>query len=186
MSSVRVRIAAAVVAGLLASVAGPHAQDVTEASLKSAFIYNIASFSTWPAEALPINAPFVACVLGDSAVGPALERAVKGRLLGGRSINVVRAPRDGSLTGCHLVYVSDVSPEQGRQLLASLHGTPVLSIVEIDGFAMPGSVARMFVERGKMRFEIDYGLAKHSGLQLSSRLLALASRVYDNTTTAKR
>lgn len=186
MSSAHGRLAAAVVAGLLVCTTAPRAQDVTEASLKSAFIYNIASFSAWPADTLPANAPFVACVIGDTAVGPALERAVKGRMLAGRGISVVRVPPSAPLSSCHLVYVSEVSAEQGRQLVTTVHGAPVLSIVEIDGFAMPGSVARMFVERGKMRFEIDYGLAKHSGLQLSSRLLALASRVYDGAYTVKR
>ena len=186
MSSVHGRFAAAVLTGLLLFAPASRAQDVTEASLKSAFIYNLASFAVWPAEASPANGAFAACVVGDSPVGLALERAVKGRMLAGRHVSVVRVPRNAPVPACHLLYLSDMSADQGRRILAALHGTPVLSIVEIDGFVMPGSVARMFVEHGKMRFEIDYGLAKQSGLQLSSRLLALASRVYDGTTTVTR
>ena len=186
MSSAHGRLVASVLAALLVCAPASLAQDVTEASLKSAFIYNIASFAVWPGETLPANGAFVACVVGDSAVGPALERAVKGRTLAGRAISVVRVARHTPLPACHLLYISDISADQGRKIVAGLEGAPVLTIVEIDGFAMPGSVARMFVEHGKLRFEIDYGLAKHSGLQLSSRLLALASRVYDGTATVTR
>jgi hypothetical protein len=186
MPFVRARFVVAALAGLALCAPTTRAQDVTEASLKSAFIYNIASFTVWPGDALPANAPIIACVVGDSAVGPALERAVKGRTLAGRGVNVVRLARNAPIPMCHLLYVSDVSAEAGRQIVSMLHGMPVLSIVEIDGFAMPGSVARMFVDHGRMRFEIDYGLAKQSGLQLSSKLLALASRVHDGASTVAR
>ena len=59
------------------------AQDVTAPALKAAFIYNFAKFTEWPV-ALPASEPFVICVLGDAAVGDALERVVKGREFAGR------------------------------------------------------------------------------------------------------
>lgn len=186
MRSVHARLIAAALAGLLVSAATSVAQDVTEPSLKSAFIYNIATFTVWPSQTLPGNAPFIACVVGDSAVGSALERTVRGRMLAGRPVTVVRVPNEGAVPMCHLLYVSDVNVERGRQIVEALRGTPVLTIVEIEGFAMPGSVARMFVERARLRFEIDYGLAKYSGLQLSSKLLALASRVHDGSVQVSR
>jgi hypothetical protein len=185
MSFAHGRIVAAGLAALLLCAQPSTAQDVTEASLKSAFIYNIASFTAWPAEALPANGSFNACIAGDGAVGTALEHAVKGRLLAGRVVTVVRISKGAPPQNCHLLYVSDLSAEQGRQIVAGVQGA-VLSIVEIDGFAMPGTVARMFVERGRMRFDIDFGLARQSGLQLSSRLLALASRVYNGASTMTR
>jgi len=61
------------------------AQDVTEAALKAAFIYNFAQFTEWPVDALPAarERPFVLCVVGDDAVGDALGRAVKERHIAG-------------------------------------------------------------------------------------------------------
>jgi hypothetical protein len=186
MSYAHARLVAAGLAAVVLCAPASRAQNVTEASLKSAFIYNIASFTAWPSEAFSASGGFTACVAGDSAVGAALEHAVKGRPLAGRTVTVVRLPKNAQAQTCHLLYVSDLSADQARQVVAAVQGTAVLSIVEIDGFAMPGSVARMFVERGKMRFEIDFGLAKQSGLQLSSRLLALASRVYDGASMVTR
>ena len=97
------RVVAVILAAVLLSTPGTLAQDVTEASLKSAFIYNIASFAVWPIEALPPNGVFAACVVGESAVGPALERAVKGRLLAGRTVHVVRVARNAPVPPCHLL-----------------------------------------------------------------------------------
>src|SRR5206468_7860140 len=71
------------------------AQDVTEPSLKAAFVYNFAKFIDWPSDALPAAGSFTACVLGDGRVLEALERTVKGRLLSGRSVSVSRVSVDG-------------------------------------------------------------------------------------------
>ena len=74
----------------LLSASTARTQDVTEPSLKAAFIYTFAKFTDWPLETLPAKAVFTACVVGDNAVSDALARAVKGRQLGGRTMNVLR------------------------------------------------------------------------------------------------
>ena len=64
------------------------AQDVTEAALKAAFIYNFAQFTEWPSDVVVAADPFVMCVFGDAAVGDALERAVKRRTIANHSMIV--------------------------------------------------------------------------------------------------
>jgi hypothetical protein len=65
-------------------VPGPaSAQEVTEAALKAAFVYNFAKFTEWPADAMPASSPIMMCVHGDPAVADALARAVKGRVIAG-------------------------------------------------------------------------------------------------------
>ena len=184
----RGRCAAAVVAALLlcASVGG--AQDVTEPSLKAAFIYNFAKFTEWPQGTLPATAPFTACVLGANAnanasvsVSPiqvALERTVKGRQFAGRQISVVQMRIDGQLRSCHLLYLSGVTLAQVAAVLEAVRGAPVLTVSDVDDFARRGGIAQMFVEDGKMRFELNLEAAKRSGLALSSKLLVLAAEVY--------
>ena len=87
---------------LCAAAAG--AQDVTEPSLKAAFIYNFAKFTEWPPDVLPATAPFTACVLGDA---PDRRRARANRqgapALGPQHQRVARA-LDGPLRSCHLLY----------------------------------------------------------------------------------
>jgi len=162
------------------------AQDVTEPSLKAAFVYNFAKFIEWPSDALPAATSFTACVLGDGPVLDALERTVKGRLLSGRSVSVSRVTVDGPLRSCHLLYVSGVTAAQASAVVLVVKGAPVLTISDIDDFTPLGGIAHVFVENGRMRFELNLDRAKLSRLQLSSKLLTLASRVHDGRGTPQR
>jgi hypothetical protein len=173
------RLSAALLAAIVAGASISHAQDVTETSLRAAFIYNIAKFTEWPVDVLSAATPFAACVLGDTQVGDALERSVKGRQLAGRAVTVVRVPVGGPLRSCHLLYISGLRSAQVTAILATVGGAPVLTIGDVDDFARIGGIAHVFVENGTMRFDIDLGLARRSRLQLSSRLLVLAVHVHD-------
>jgi hypothetical protein len=184
----RTRCVASVFAALLLCASIGHGQDVTEPSLKAAFIYNFAKFTEWPQGTLPATAPFTACVLGASAGGGAsasaspiqvaLERTVKGRQFAGRQISVVQMRIDGQLRSCHLLYLSGVTLAQVAAVLEAVRGAPVLTVSDVDDFARRGGIAQMFVEDGKMRFELNLEAAKRSGLELSSKLLVLAAEVY--------
>jgi hypothetical protein len=157
---------------------------VTESSLKAAFIYSFAKFTEWPQDVLPSTATFSACVLGDGQIRDALERTVKGRLLLGRGISVSQVAPDGKLRSCHLLYVSRVTPAQMAAIVAAVRGTPVLTISDVDDFVRQGGIAQMFVESGKMRFDLNLEVAKQSRLDLSSKLLILAAHVHEGPKTA--
>ena len=148
------RLGGAVLAALLlcASIGG--AQNVTESSLKAAFIYSFARFTEWPQDVLPTTGPFTACVLGDGPIRDALERTLKDRQLSGRGVSVLLVQFDGNLRSCHLLYVSGVTPTQIAGIVAAVKGAPVLTISDVDSFAEQGGIAQMFVENGKMRFDL--------------------------------
>ena len=150
-------------------------QDVTESALKAAFIYNFAKFTEWPGEVMAAGEKLTLCVLGDAAIGEALQQAVQGRTLAGRSIAVSqveagRLPR----AGCHILYLSSVSASQATTLVAGLREVPVLTISDLDGFTQLGGIAQLYFERGQLRFVVHLESAKRARLQISSRLLALA------------
>jgi hypothetical protein len=176
----------AVLTAILCCTPVARAQDVTEPSLKAAFIYNFAKFTEWPSDVLSGTAPFSACVLGDEPIGNALERSVKGRLLSGHGISVSHVTHDGPLRSCHLLYISGVTAAQAAAILAAVRGAPVLTISDLDDVARLGGIAHMFVENGKMRFDLNLELARRSRLQLSSKLLVLAARVHDGGGTEKQ
>ena len=157
---------------------------MTESSLKAAFIYSFAKFTEWPQDVLPSTAIFSACVLGDSSIRDALERTVKGRLLLGRGIRVSQVQLDGKLQSCHLLYVSGVTPAQVTAIVAAVRGAPVLTISDVDDFVSQGGIAQMFVENGKMRFDLNLEVARRSRLDLSSKLLVLAAHVREGPKAA--
>jgi len=151
------------------------AQDVTEPALKAAFIYNFAKFTEWPVDAIAAGAPLVLCVLGDPAIGGALERAVMGRTVAGHSMGVSQAAPDGQpLKGCHIAYVSGVTASQAAEVVAGLRDAPVLTISDVDGFTQMGGIAQFFFEHGQLRFDVHLASARRARLSISSKLLTLA------------
>jgi hypothetical protein len=148
------------------------AQEVTAPALKAAFIYNFVKFTEWPVT-LPAAEPFVICVIGDAAVGDALERAVKGQEFSGRPL-VALAAATAPQNTCRVLYVSGATVGEAGQVIAGLEDSPVLTISDIPVFSDTGGMAQFFFERGRLRFTIKVDAVKRSGLKMSSRLLKLA------------
>jgi len=151
------------------------AQGVTEAVLKAAFIYTFAKFTEWPADAMRAGEPLLFCVVGDAAIREALARAVKGRTLAGRIMEVPQSAPDGpSRGGCHILYLSGATASQAATLVAGLRDSPVLTISDLEGFTQLGGIAQFFFDRGQLRFNVDAESARRARLRISSRLLGLA------------
>lgn len=159
-----------------------HAQDVTEVTLKSAFLFNFVKFAEWPTDALPQSPTLSACVVGDRAVGDAFARSAKGRPLEGRTILVSILEQSAALPMCQVLYLSGLDRERVTAIIAGLRETPVLTVSDLEGFAAMGGIVEVLVETGKMKFRINPKSAKRAGVQISSRLLALADLVEESVT----
>jgi hypothetical protein len=116
------------------------------------------------------------CVMGDVAVGDALERAIVGRVLAGRPMIASRVAAAGSKRTCQVLYVSGVPVAQAGQVVAELRDVPVLTLSDVEGFTEVGGIAQFFFEHGQLRFKIHLESAKRARLQISSRLLIMARR----------
>jgi YfiR/HmsC-like len=141
--------------------------------LKAAYIYNFAKFTEWSAD-IPAADPLVMCVLGDAAVGEALERAVVGRVIVGHRIVTSMVAATASKRACHVLYVAGVTAAQAGELVADLRDLPVLTISDIEGFTKVGGIAQLLFEHGQLRFRIDLASTKRARIQISSRLLIMA------------
>lgn len=179
MSNIRASARACALLGLLlscAALAGPQATEI-EQRVKSAFLFNFAKFVTWPARkfAAP-NSPIEICVRPGDEIAPILEETLAGKSIGTRLI-VVRTPGDGAAwAGCHVAYLGKEPIEQTVITLRSLAGYAVMTVHEAD-HALTGGVVRLYLEDRKLRFEINVASAKRENLQLSARLLSLATVV---------
>jgi hypothetical protein len=160
--------------------AGTLAQGTAEPALKAAFLYNFVKFTDWPADAAPSDAAIRLCVLGDEAVGTALEQTVKNRQVDGHPLSMARVNVDGALS-CHLLYVTGLDRRRSMQLIERVQGAPVFTVSDLEAFAALGGVGQLFVENGKMRFALNPASAQRAGLRISSKLLALAKMVNDET-----
>ncbi len=149
-----------------------------EYQIKAAFLYNFAKFVEWPAGSFADStAPFVVGVLGNDPFGPALEKAFQGKTVNGRPLEVRRLERDGSIRGCHILFVEALEKQGLGLLLVAPRNPGTLVVGETEGFLQRGGAVNFLTQDHKVRFEINLAAAEEAQLRLSSKLLSLASSV---------
>ena len=92
------------------------------------------------------------------------------------------ARRFGTMSDCKLCHVLIISPSEAARLAAVLtrvEGSPVLTVGDTDGFARKGVILSFFLERDRVRFEINPDAARRHGLKISSKVLRLARIIGD-------
>jgi hypothetical protein len=161
-----------------------YAQDVTEVTLKGAFLFNFARFTEWPADALQPDSAVATCVVGDVAVGDALTRTVKGKRISGRPITVTTIAPDKSLPTCQVLYLSGMADARIADVVSKVREMPILTVSDAEAFSRRGGIVEMFVDAGRMKFRINARSAKRARLKLSSQLLALAEIVDEDPSVA--
>jgi hypothetical protein len=144
---------------------------VSDIQVKAAFIFNFAKFVQWPAD----GGAIVIGVVGDEALAQAVTRAIEGRTISGRPIEVRRLRATDSPKGCHVLHISNLTDQDTSALLVQVQG-PVLTIGETPRFLRDGGMVRMFVEDRRMRFQINRRQTDVAGLRISAQLLSLAAK----------
>jgi hypothetical protein len=169
--------AAMVLAGALC--AAPRAfADNLELAVKATYLYKLAPFVSWPANAYAgPNAPLTICVQGADPFGPMLERATSGQAVGGHPLEVRRLARLDANSGCHIAYVAGGAAQSQAQALSAVEGAPVLTVTDEGRGGPAKGIVNLLIEAGKVRFSIDAGQADRNGVAISSKLLALAVTV---------
>ena len=177
LSSIRLAaVAIILVAG------GAHAQ-VEEYQVKAAFLYNFAKFVEWPPHVFK-NAgdPISICVLGKNPVENALEEAVAGKAVEGRTFLVRQIAEINPGCNCQILFVSSSERKRFRSSAAGIKGLGILTVGEAQDFAAEGGVINFKLEAGRIRLEINLDAAEQAQLRISSKLLSLAQIVKSEKT----
>ncbi len=161
-------------AALVASAAaGARADELPEYRLKAAFVYNFLVYSEWPAEtAGTLNL----CILGADPFGREID-ALQGKTAGGRTIVIQRKAVGDSLVPCQAVFIAPSAIESLPRLLDGLRGHPVLTLADSPGATRQGVALNLAVVQNKVSFEANLLAARSAGLNLSYKLLRLATEV---------
>ena len=152
--------------------------DVTlEQRVKAAFLYNFAKFTTWSGDKLAGgDATIQFCAPEGDALIPALEEALNGKTIDAHPLQLRQVAHAEAYRSCHVAYLGAMDSQHLAPLLASLAGSGVLTVYEAEGAERNG-VVRFYLEDRKVRFEINEVAAERERLQLSSRLLGVATVV---------
>lgn len=146
-----------------------------EYEVKAAFIYHFVQFVDWPASAFQSDtSPITIGVLGGNPFGDALEHAIEGKSVNGRSLAIRYFSRVEDVEKCQALFVNSSDPNVLETVQDKLKNQSVLTIGEADQFLSTGGIIRFYNEDNKVRFEINVAAAEHARLQISSKLLRLA------------
>jgi hypothetical protein len=168
--------AAAWLAAPVPAVARAQSPSV-EYAVKATYLYKFAPFVQWPAGTFQSSAdPLVLCIAGSDPVTDLVGDAVKGRVVGGRAIDVVRLSPAAHAARCHILYVA-LKGAAASAALENVRGTPVLTVTDAASDARATGIVNFVVQDNRVRFEIDQRLAAENHVVISSKLLNLASRV---------
>jgi len=152
--------------------------DSSEYLIKAGFIYNFAKLVEWPASASAQGNPITIGVLGNDSFADVLDRTVDGKKIDGRSFVVKRMRwKDLKDYNCHILFIAAQESAHADEVIQGLKNLPVLTISETAGFAKRGGMINFTLQDSKVRFEANVDAAKQAGLNISSRLLSLASIV---------
>ncbi len=150
---------------------GPH---VDEYGVKAAFIFNFLTFTQWPdTNSQTINL----CIYGEDYFGREIDR-LQQRSVNNAAINVVRLNEIEKVQACQVLFISRSAIGDLHSILAKTNKNPILTIADSPGAADKGVIINMSLVQNKIKFEINLVSAVQANLQISSKLLQLATQVY--------
>ena len=166
------------VAGWLAGTPVTLAQTPpSEFQVKAAFLVNFPKYVDWPPAAFAAtNSPVVIAVLGETKVAEELQKVVAGRRVNGRKIVLKRLAAGAVTADCHILFVAAAEQQRSPDLVAQLNCC-VLTVGESDGFLEHGGIINLARRDRKVALEVSLTAASKAGIEISSKLLAVANVV---------
>jgi hypothetical protein len=150
---------------------------VTEANIKAVFLYNFASYVTWPALESAERSPseIRICVTADDSFFALLKSAVQNEDVDGKPLVAVALQGLDDARGCEILFVGDANSPDGKAWLGAVRGRQVLTVG--DGPLNDETIIAFVRERNRIRFDVNRAAADRRGLNISSKLLRLARQV---------
>jgi hypothetical protein len=142
----------------------------------AAFVHRFTQFVEWPEDVLAGSDAVTICVAGSRELLERLQGIVAGEDLGGRPIVATEARAPADVPGCHVLFVSYLSP-RSADFVEAARGLPVLTVGDPSDFLDAGGIIHLRIIDRRIRFAIDAAAASEAGLRLSSQLLDLAVEV---------
>jgi hypothetical protein len=163
--------------------------------VKAAFVCQMIKFITWP-KGKPVDANNVVTIsiVGPNRFGkafdPAKTQLLKDKTLVVKEFKLLKPPAledpnqqiawafyIRALQTSHIVYVTGAPAEDVRPLFTALQTPSVLTFGESDGFVDKGGMVNFLPQQEKIRFEVNLTATHAAHIQISSKVLRLASRV---------
>jgi hypothetical protein len=161
--------------GVVGSTAS--AEPRLDSEVKAAYIYRFLDYVTWPAQSFrSAEEPVLIGTLLEDDVAAELSRLVRERTVQGRRLQVVMV-KDEREPAVHVMYVPKLESGKAGRVLEAARQRPILVVTDLPDGLDRGGVINFVPAGGRIQFEVSLEAAGRAGLEISSRLLAVAIRV---------
>ncbi len=145
-----------------------------EYQLKAVYLERIARFLRWPGAEAPDDAQFVVGVIGTNPFGPALAELYATRKIKNKPILVRHLSEATAVDGCHMLFIPGTERDRLDAILVATRGKPIVTVGDTAGFAQKGVMVNFYIEREKLRFEINEKQLHQAGIEVDSLILKVA------------
>ena len=174
------RIAAILLVAIVGGTRGAAGTLPREHRDKAVALYNIISFSEWPATSFTFTRPsLVIGILGQDDTTTALNEVMANERWQGRAIEMRRVATVDEIRQCHVLYIARSEHARWRGMNTLFAGLPILTVSDAPDFVRTGGMVQLTVERRKLHLRVNLGAARTAGVTISSKVLRLAEVIDD-------
>ncbi len=167
---------------------------VSEHELKAAYLYNFILFTKWPGEIDKTSSGpashIIISVLGSNQISKALTE-VEGKIIESKNKKLVIKrfedfPGDTDICNCNLLFIDSSEVKNLDKIFYVIKKRPVLTVSDIEGFLEAGGMIKLDQIGSKLRWSINRTAIEAAGLQISSQLYNLATKIIEKPVVRNR
>ncbi len=171
------------IAGSNRDLATASSHKFFEYQVKAEFLVRITQFIDWPEKTFSDpNEPFIITLIGKTLIGPYLKKLAKTRKIKNRRVILRQMKNEDTLEHCHMLFIAKNENKRLADILSITGNRPILIVGDGKKLARRGTHIALYKKSKHIRFNINLGGARKSGLVINSKLLRLATMVYGGDT----
>lgn len=160
-----------------------NAEPVSEYQMKAAYLYNLATLTTWPVglnhandKKLKAHNSVKICVLGVDSFGGALQQLTRNS---SSSIQITLSylADMNNVQDCQILFIDVSALDNPAEMLKKLEKIPALTVTDNLDLFNAGAMIWLFLEGKRLAFDVNYTRVKNAQLSMSSKLLRVARKV---------
>lgn len=155
------------------------AELASEAQLKTLYMFNFARFVQWPETKNNLKT-FQFCTYPQNPLGDTFHQ-LQQRTIKDKPVQIKELKSVNEIKYCHAVFIGLDPGADLKKVAVIAKKHHVLTISDQNEFVNKGGMIQMFIEKGKIRFNINFDTSQGASLQIDSKLLKLASDVIKTT-----
>lgn len=152
------------------------AQISREEDLKAALLISFVRFTEWPAS----DSPITLGIVNQPELLASATRLSQGKSVLGRPIQVRGVKYPADLKQCQVIYFGALQGKKLDELLIPAKELNLLTLADSDRFLSSGGIIYIFLEDGRLNFEVNLSALAQTRLNISSKLLRLGYTTRDS------